>query len=370
MRVLFSGGGTGGHIYPALALARHILKREKEARLLFVGTAGGLESKIIPAEGFRLVTITARGYRRRIGQLGTVTADLLRGSMQARRLIHEFAPDVVVGTGGYVAAPAIIAALLSRVPAVIHEQNAIPGMANRYLAPFVSMVCLSFEYSRRYFKRRSRTVLTGNPRASEVAAITRDEGCRHLKLDPGKRVILIYGGSRGAWKLNRVVTELLNWRWLPKSVQLIFVTGENYYQEVLSKAGPLQEGVSIYPYLADMPLALAAADLVIARSGATTMAELTALGLPAILVPSPNVVNNHQYYNARLLSDAGAAVLVEEKDFNPYRLRRELESLLGEPELLSGLARNSRSLGICDAAEQVYRCLQAAAKNGQPALTH
>lgn len=357
MRMIITGGGTGGHIYPALALARHVLEREPSAEMLFVGSAEGLESKIVPAAGFALETIPASGFGRSLRRLVPFTRDLRRGLARARRILDSFQPDVVFGTGGYVSAPVMLASLLAGRPAAVHEQNALPGLANRMLAPLVQRVCLSFEESRSAFPRRSKTVFTGNPRASEVAAVERGAAQELLKIDPSFRTILVYGGSRGALRINEVMVDYLKAGWLPQETQLLYVTGEIYYRRVREQLGLLLQRVRLFPYLENMPAALAAADLVITRSGATTLAEITALGLPAILIPSPNVVNNHQYYNARLLERAGAALLLEEKDFNRYRLRREVERLGAEPALLERMAEAGKKLAVPDAAARLRSCL-------------
>ncbi len=366
MRVVLSGGGTGGHIYPALALARYLRCRERKIELLFIGTEEGLERTIIPAAGFELAFIPASGYRRRIGSIFPAGRDFLRGLARARKIMTRFRPAVVVGTGGYVSAPVVAAAVSLRMPAMIHEQNVRPGLANRWLAHLAGRVCLSFEASRPYFPRRAGTVFTGNPRAGEVAALTREEGCRRMNLDPARRTVLVYGGSRGAAQINRVVIDYLKRGWLPPGMQLLHVSGEIYYREVCRELGRLPQGVYLYPYLQDMPAALAAADLAVTRSGATTLAELTALGIPALLVPSPNVVHNHQYFNARLLAGAGAAVLVEEHEFNPLRLRRELADLFnGTGERLRAMSRAGRTLGVPDAAAKIHGCLQDLLKSRQ-----
>jgi len=361
MKILIGGGGTGGHIYPALALARHATARNSGSEVLFVGTEKGLENKIVPAAGFPLVTIPVRGFQRSFKQLGTIGRDLFRGIRQAGKIIGDFRPNVVLGTGGYVAAPLILSALLKRVPAVIHEQNALPGLTNRRLAPLVKKVCISFKETETRLPRSSRVVFTGNPRASEVSALSREDGCRLFGLDPEKTNILIYGGSRGALVLNRVVAAYLKADLLPEEAGLIYVTGEIYHVEVSKELGKLPGRVKLFSYLEQMPEALAAADLAVTRSGATTLAELTALGVPAVLVPSPNVVDNHQYYNARLLSDAGAAVLVEEKDFNYLRLQEEIDRLIKDPGLLAEMSRFSEKMGVTDAAERLYKCLQEVA---------
>jgi UDP-N-acetylglucosamine--N-acetylmuramyl-(pentapeptide) pyrophosphoryl-undecaprenol N-acetylglucosamine transferase len=361
MKILIGGGGTGGHIYPALALGRYALEKDQTTDLLFVGSAAGLESKIVPSAGFKLVTIPARGFQRSFKKIGLVAWDLFRGLKESAKIISEFKPDIVLGTGGYVAAPLVLAAVLKRLPVVIHEQNALPGLTNRLMAPFVKRVCLSFEETGSKMPRSSRLVYTGNPRAGEVLAISRAEGCRYFGFDPSQRTILIYGGSRGALRLNEVVTAFLKENQLPAGVNLIYVTGEIYYRAVADELGALDERIKLFSYLDQMPEALAASDLAVTRSGATTLAELTALGLPAILIPSPNVVNNHQYYNARLLSDFGAAVLIEEEDLDAVQLQREIARLLAAPDLLAEMSKRSRAMGVPDAAERVFKCLQEVA---------
>jgi len=361
MKILIGGGGTGGHIYPALALARYAQAADSANDILFVGTEKGLESKIVPSAGFPLRTVPVRGFQRNLKQLGAVLIDLLKGLRQSSKVITEFRPNVVLGTGGYVAAPLVISALLKRYPVVLHEQNALPGMVNRRLAPFVKRVCLSFAETEKRLSRFSRVLYTGNPRASEVSTLSREEGCRYFDLDPSARNILVYGGSRGAQKLNRVLTDYLKAGHLPPGVNMIYVTGEIYYREVYRELGREDERIRLFPYLDRMPEALAAADLAVTRSGATTLAEITALGVPALLVPSPNVVDNHQYYNARLLADAGAAVLIEEKDFDSARLQQEINRLLNEPAVLEEMVIKSRQMGVTDAAERLYRCLQEVA---------
>lgn len=363
MRILLSGGGTGGHIYPALSLARHAAARDEGIKILFVGTEKGLESTIVPGAGFELVTISARGYQRKLRQLGAVVKDFASGLSQARKILRSFKPDVVLGTGGYVAAPVVLASVTLGIPAAVHEQNAIPGLANRYLAPLVKGVCLSFAESGRRFPPFSKTLLTGNPRASEAAQANPEAGINQLDLKRGYRTIVVYGGSRGALHINMVMVNFLKAGWLPPRTQLVYITGSYYYEQVVDELGRgAHHGAKILPYLDDMPSLLAAADLVVTRSGATTLAEITALGLPAVLIPSPNVVNNHQYHNARLLADKGAAVLVNERDFNHFRLRRELENLWADPARLVKMGEKSNKMAFADAAERIYLFLQEISK--------
>jgi UDP-N-acetylglucosamine--N-acetylmuramyl-(pentapeptide) pyrophosphoryl-undecaprenol N-acetylglucosamine transferase len=361
MKILIGGGGTGGHIYPALALSRFAQRHDSNSEILFVGSEKGLENKIVPSAGFNLRTIPASGFQRSFRGLVKTLMDLAGGMKAAGVILKDFRPDVVLGTGGYVAAPLVIRAALMRYPVVIHEQNAIPGLTNRLMARFSRRICLSFAETGSRLAGRGKTVFTGNPRASEVVALSREESSRGFGLNPETKTVLVYGGSRGALKLNQVVTTYLEKKLLPADVSMIYVTGDLYYREVSEKLSSLPERVKLFPYLDEMPAALAAADLAVTRSGATTLAEITALGIPAILIPSPNVVDNHQYYNARLLYDRGAAVLIEEKDFDCARLSAEIESLFSTTAGLSEMAEKSRQMGVPDAAERLYRVLQEVA---------
>lgn len=361
MKIIIGGGGTGGHIYPGLALARYAIARDRDSEVLFVGSEKGLENEIVPAAGFPLLTIRARGFQRNFKQLGLFVRELGGGLKQAGQILKDFQPDVVLGTGGYVSAPLVLAARLKRYPVVLHEQNALPGMLNRYMTPFAAKVCLSFADTLQRLPSSAKVVFTGNPRASEVSSLSREESCRYFKLNPEQINILIYGGSRGAQKINEVVTAYLKENLLPDQVGLIYITGSIYYQTVTEQLGKVKEGIKLFPYLDRMPEALAAADLAVTRSGATTLAELTALGLPALLVPSPNVVDNHQYYNARLLTDTGAAIMLEEKDFNKASLQDNIIRLIKQPDLLMAMSENSKKMSVPDAVERLYCCLEEVA---------
>lgn len=360
MRILICGGGTGGHIYPGLALARYIRKKRQDAEILFVGTARGLEKKIVPEAGFDLKEIAVRAFKKfPPAELWGATVDLCRSIKQSLEIVGNFDPDVVVGTGGYVAGPAVLASRMRRRPIVIHEQNVIPGRTNRMVACWADRICISFEASRVHFKNKG-VILTGNPRAGEVVGLTREEGFERLEgLDPRKRTILAVGGSQGALRMNEVMVDLITrGGGLPPGSQLLYITGNSYYEWVKKELGekPLP-GILLMPYLYDMPAALAIADLIISRAGATALAEITARGVPAFLVPSPNVAHNHQYFNARLLEEEGAARIMAEEDFTAVRLAGMMKELFGAPEKLKEMARRSRNMGIPDAASRMYRCL-------------
>jgi len=249
-------------------------------------------------------------------------------------------------------------------PAVIHEQNAIPGKTNRLLAPLVNYVCLSYENSGQYFGGRVKTILTGNPRGSEVKFYAREEGLNTWGLSPQKKTLIVFGGSQGAQKINEIMVESLKQKLLPQGAQVLYVTGDRYYEEVARELENIKvEGVITVPYIKDMPAALAAADLVVSRAGATALAEINARGVPSLLIPSPNVVHNHQYYNARVLEEKGAARIILEKDFSAHLFSSQVKFLLENENKLEEMKVKSKELGMPEAAERMFDCMKQIIKN-------
>lgn len=367
MRIIITGGGTGGHIYPALALARHISRKNPGAELLFVGARGGMEENLIPQAGFELETLSIKGIPRKMNiKLLQICYLMGKSTSQSRKILEKYRPDYVIGTGGYAAAPLAVAALSRRVKLLIHEQNVLPGRTNRLLAPWAYKVCLSFDVSRRHFLRRSNLILTGNPRASEVGLIGKEKARRILNMSQDLPFLLVAGGSQGAAALNQSMLDFLFLSSAHKNIQILYVTGERYYEEVISRIKALKipqiygGRLQVRPYQQEMPLAMSAADLMITRAGATTIAELTALGLPAVIVPSPNVAHNHQYINAMELYRQGAAVLLEEKEIDGVKLQQTVFKLFDEPGELAQMSENSKRLGHPGAADHIYNLLVAA----------
>ncbi|MDK2991743.1 MAG: UDP-N-acetylglucosamine--N-acetylmuramyl-(pentapeptide) pyrophosphoryl-undecaprenol [Clostridiales bacterium] len=363
MRVLIAGGGTGGHIYPAIAIAKAIMRHKPETEILFVGTKKGLESQLVPKEGFKLETITVSGFNRKLSfGIFKTLADLQRGLKESRGIIDRFEPDVVVGTGGYVCGPVLFIASLKHIPTIIHEQNVMPGATNRILSHFVDKIAISFDQSAQYFNVPTGKVeITGNPVRREIIDAKPQPSRKSLGFSADKPVIAIIGGSRGAERINQMAVGLIDWVIKRrKPYQVLLSTGNAQYEAVLngikSKNIDLAANrhIKVLPYIYDMGEALAAADLVVSRAGAIALAEITARGLPSILIPSPNVVNNHQEYNARMLEKEGAALVMLEQDVTPEAFIRTVGQLLEDKERLKNMADNSRALGITDADERIY----------------
>lgn len=354
MRVLFAAGGTGGHIYPALALARHLCAAEG-AETLFVGTEHGLENELVPSSGFRLETIPAAGLERRVSlQAGRALLLAGAGVWSAGRLIRRFGPDVVVGMGGYVAGPVVLAAVLTGTPAVIHEQNAVPGLTNLLLSRLARRVCLSFAGSERHFPPRTSAILTGNPRASEALQAAAIPGTPLPGLLPGVPVLLAVGGTHGSARLNEVFAQCVEPLLTACDLQIVYITGRRYFSALAERLEPLKDRfprrLHLMPYHPSLPQLLARAALVVSRAGATTCAEITVLGVPAVLVPSPNVTNNHQEHNARSLSAHGAALLVREAELDSAGLTSALAGLLRDRDALCRMSAAGKALGFPEAS--------------------
>jgi len=349
--VLVAGGGTGGHIFPGLAIARELMERVPGCEVLFVGTARGLESKIVPAEGFRLLTIrsagiSAKGLWPRMKGLGLVPLSLA----QSLSILRATRPALVVGVGGYASGPVLAAAVMRRTPTLIHEQNDIPGLTNRWLAPFVTQVAVTFPET--VARLGGRGVVTGNPVRRAFGLIPA------RPLDPdAPRHLLVFGGSQGSRALNRAVMSSLSvLAALRGRLTLTHQTGEAALAEVTRayrQAGFTEQDADVRPFIRDMAGAFERADLILSRSGATTVAELTAAGRPAVLVPFAGAAHDHQTFNARRLETAGAVVVVPESQLDGPALATAVTSLLDDPERLARMGKASRAAARLDAAARL-----------------
>ncbi|ALC91077.1 UDP-diphospho-muramoylpentapeptide beta-N-acetylglucosaminyltransferase [Bacillus sp. FJAT-18017] len=359
MKIAISGGGTGGHIYPALALVREIQKKDPDAEFLYIGTEKGLESTLVPRENIPFASIHITGFKRKLSfeNIKTVLR-FLTGVQKSKTILKEFKPDIVIGTGGYVCGPVVYAASKLKIPTVIHEQNSIPGLTNKFLSRYVNKIAICFEEAASFFPKE-KVVFTGNPRASEVLGRDGIKGRLSTGLKLGMPAVLIFGGSRGARPINEAVVQSLG-EFASKPYQVLYVTGDVHYEDVRKEAELLgsPDNVIIKPFIHNMPDVLAGIDLVVSRAGATTLAELTSLGIPAILIPSPYVTNNHQEKNALSLSDKGAAVLLAEKELSGKKLVSTIDSITLNKEKLTAMAKEARKLGVQDAAERLYKVMR------------
>ncbi|MBO8171143.1 MAG: undecaprenyldiphospho-muramoylpentapeptide beta-N-acetylglucosaminyltransferase [Bacillaceae bacterium] len=355
MRVMLTGGGTGGHIYPALAFAKQIKKEHPDAELLYVGTSRGLEAEIVPREGIPFESIEITGFKRKLSFHNLRTLYLfLKGVHSMKKRIRSFRPDMVVGTGGYVAGPVVYAASRMSVPTMIHEQNVIPGLTNQFLARFADRICVSFAGSAKYFPE-DKVVVTGNPRATDVKDADPIKGRQSLHLPHDKKIVLIAGGSRGAEPINEAVLSVLPDFEREPNIHFIYVTGDVHYEKMKEQLGDLDQlsNVTIRPFLYNMPEVLAATDLIVNRAGASFLAEITSLGIPSILIPSPYVTNNHQEKNARWMEEQGASVMVLERDLEGRLLLDQIKRILENEQLWTKMKSAAEKMGKPDAAPRM-----------------
>ena len=357
MRVVVSGGGTGGHIYPALAFMRYLEKQE-DVEYLYIGTKRGLESKIVPQAGYAFESIKIEGLKRSLSLENLKTAYYMVTSViKARKILKEFKPDVVIGTGGYVCAPVLFAASLLKIPTIIHEQNSVAGVTNKFLAKWVNKIAICFDDVKKDFASYSeKVVLTGNPRGQEVVEIKKNpEYLDSIGVQTDLPIVVIFGGSRGSERMNEVFVEALE-GFADKNYHVIMITGEVHYDKINNQITNLEKSlpnVSAFPYIKDMPQLFQNVDLVVCRSGATTLTELTALGLASILIPSPYVTNNHQEANARSLVDQGAASMILEKELNAQTMLAEIDHILLDSHKKEAMATSAKKMGITDASSRL-----------------
>ncbi|MEW6064390.1 MAG: undecaprenyldiphospho-muramoylpentapeptide beta-N-acetylglucosaminyltransferase [Bacillota bacterium] len=365
MRAILTGGGTGGHIYPALAIARGLQNRFPDTEILYVGTNRGLEADIVPKANFPFQAITVSGLERKLSLANLkVLWQAWQGCREAARIMKTFKPDVVIGTGGYVCGPVVMAAARRGIPTLIHEQNALPGITNRLLSRFVDQVAVTFEDSVKYFSGKAKVVVTGLPVRPEIMQTDRTKALTSLNLHGEKLTLLVFGGSLGARRINQAMVEVVKRYGNDPKVQVLHATGQLGYQEFLNELANngivLDKYVNIIvkPYLYNMHEALAAADLVISRAGAATLAELTVSGLPSVLIPYPYASENHQEHNARALADRGAAVLIKDADLTGGKLVETVENIINDTNRLENMSRASQKMGRPGALHDIIKCVE------------
>lgn len=370
-KILFATGGTGGHINPALAVAGYIRENYPQAEILFVGTADRMEAQLVPAAGYDFKTIEIQGFSRELNFEGLKhnikTVNLLfKSEGQAKKIIEDFKPDVVIGFGGYVSGPVLSVAARMGIPTAVHEQNAFPGVTNKNLAKKVDVVMLTAPEAEKLLKPKNPCVVTGLPIRGEIISANKEFARAEMKLD-SRPLILSMGGSLGARAINEAVKYLILHRFEKKDCYYLHATGkagasmiDDIGKDVDLNTNPQ---IMLREYINDMDRCLAAADLVVCRAGASSLSEIQALGKPSILVPYPYAAENHQYYNAKTMSDRDAAILIEEKDFTGERLLSEVEKLLSKPEHLKKMGENARAMAILDASQRITECVCKIVKN-------
>ena len=355
MKVLIAAGGTGGHIYPGIAVAKEILKRSAASEILFVGTARGLENKIVPENGFKLSLINSAGLKN-VGLAGKLKGLFIlpKSFLEARAIVKSFKPDVVVGAGGYVSGPVLLMASLMRVPTLVMDSNALPGFTNRRLAPFVTCAALTFEDALPYFGEKG--IVTGNPVRKEFFDIEPKQRDEKINL-------LIFGGSQGARMINSAMVEALN-DLSHDRLNITHQTGEGDFEnikELYNRAG-FGDVAEIKPYISNMVDEFAKSDLIICRAGATSCAEIAAAGRAALLIPLPTAADDHQRKNAEALEKAGAARMILQKDLSGKSLAEKINGLINSPDKITEMESSAKKLAKADAAEVTVNLIESLVK--------
>ena len=350
MKIIVVAGGTGGHIYPAIAIINKIKEKEKKVEFLYIGTSDRMEKDIIPKLGIKFIGIDMEGLNRKnIFSNVQVIRKFNKAVTKAKEIIKEFKPDVVIGAGGYITAPVLYAAHKLKIPTLIHEQNSIPGISNKFISNFSDKICVSLPNSLNLFPS-DKTVYTGNPRSEEIKNVKKKPKSS-LGFNQDKKLVIVVMGSLGSTTMTKKIKELIP-GFNNKAYQVLVITGKKYFDEY--KDINVSENVKIVPYMDDLINVMKDSDLIVSRAGASTIAEITAIGLPAILVPSPYVTNNHQYKNAKELEDRGACIIVTEDDFSKDKIIHEIDKIFDNKDAYDKMIINSKELGIADSATRIY----------------
>ncbi len=358
MKIIFAAGGTGGHINPALAAAGEIRERYPDADILFVGTKDKMEAKLVPQAGFAFEGIAMSGFQRKLSveniikNIKTIRRVLFSG-FAVKRIIKKFGPDVVVGFGGYVSGPVVRKAAKMGIKTAIHEQNAFPGVTNKLLAKSVDAVMVAVPKAKEYLECKNEPIVTGLPVRNEILRADKDFARAEMGIKDNETVIFSFGGSLGAKTINTAMVDIIAEYANEKNIRFIHGYGQygKWVPDALKEKGidaQNNSNIDVREYIYDMDKCLAAADIVVCRSGASTLSELQAVGKASILIPSPNVSENHQYHNAMTLVDASAAYVIEEKDLTNEKLSSALRKLLENPVLRKEMEENAKKLAVAD----------------------
>jgi UDP-N-acetylglucosamine--N-acetylmuramyl-(pentapeptide) pyrophosphoryl-undecaprenol N-acetylglucosamine transferase len=353
MRILFAGGGTGGHLLPALNIAKVLRQKLSEAEYLFVGVKGGLEKELVERHGFAIEEIEVVGLKRDLGGMVDFSKKIMKAFAQADRVVREFGPEVVVGTGGYVSAPVVMAGKRRRARVLIQEQNIYPGLATRFLARFADRICVAFDGSRKYLQGVRNVMVTGNPLRDDLFQPRGNGILSEFGLDKDKKVLLITGGSRGAQSLNEGMFSFIQKGLLADNWQLLWQTGADKFENVKKRLKAVNFSGIILPFIDNMPRAYAVSELVVCRAGAMTISELLTLGMPALLVPYPHATADHQMKNALDLKNKGAVEVIADSKLQTEEFARILSDLLNDEKRRIKLSETARTFGNSQGAEVI-----------------
>ena len=350
MRYIITAGGTGGHIYPAIAIINKIKENDKNAKFLYIGTTDRMEKDIIPSLKIDYIGLKIKGLSK--NPITSVKSIFLTLSniKKCKKIIKEFKPDIVIGVGGYVTVPVIYSAHTLGIKTLLHEQNSIPGKANKFLSNMVDTICISMESSKKYFKEKEKVIFTGNPRSEEILK-GKKANKKDYNLSNNKKLVVITTGSLGSSSINEKIKDIFP-KFKDKSYEVLLITGNSSYDEM--RKYNTSKNVMVVPYVEKMNELLKVTDLIVSRAGATTIAEITALGIPSILIPSPYVANNHQEINARDLENNGASIVLSEEDFDGKKLLYLIDDILNNEKKYNEMSDNAKKMGIKNSSSRIY----------------
>ncbi len=365
MKLVLSGGGTGGHVFPAVALAKKCL--EEGGEVIYLGGENSFEERIADKEKITFYGLPVQPLPRKINtDLFKSGFSNFKAVLKARKILKRIDPDIVVGTGGYVSGASILAAWLLNIKTLIHEQNSVPGLTNKISAKFVDKIALSYRDSEKYFNKKGKLFLTGNPVRKEILEVCPQKARNKLSISQDKDVLLVMGGSQGATSINRLMLEIYDDLIELDNLDIIHITGEKDYEKISKKASSynnLDKKVTVSSFMDDIENALAAATLVISRAGAVSIAEITALGLPSILIPYPYATNNHQVKNAKVLEESGASIIYKDDELKSEVVFKKIKELINDKDMLSNMSHASEEIGKPEALENIYRLAYRLAHN-------
>ena len=354
MKVIVSAGGTGGHIYPALAIINKLKEKHRNCEVLYIGTTDRMEATLVPSLGIKYKGIPMKGLNRKnIFKNVSVLKSFNAAINRAKEIISEFKPDIVLGIGGYITAPVILAAHKLGIKTFIHEQNSIPGLSNKILKRYADVVGVSLKDSMKYFKG-ANVVFTGNPR-SEEAAFAKPVKKSKYDLSDSKKLVLFVMGSLGSLTITNIMKDIIP-SFINKDYEVLFVTGKNYFESY--KDVKIPNNVKMIPNLDDMLSVLKKTDLIVTRAGASTIAEITSVGIPALMIPSPYVTHNHQEKNAKVLEDNNCAIVIKEKELTKEILIKNIDDLLSDKDKLQSMKKNSKKMGVIDSATKIVEIIE------------